>query len=449
MKKFLMILLAAVLIFSLAGCGNYVSIFPDREVETEAGEQSVVDADGSFIETPLYTFIGWYDFAENYYSDTPAAVSLCVVTDGAEGCQSPRMDRTSIIAACDALRAMTVVGPAETPSDGQNLREYTFTMSSGDEYTVVFDAATGCLITSGGTYTVSGGEELWQLTFPIYSKDFDVFDLYYSDDIRAFADNFYTDMPVSVGLRSGSGATMTSDDQAVIEQVFSLLAGATITVMEEHPDQNIDLTQTRDFIFTMADGTYYTFSFAGQCLAVKASADYGTVYYWLSGHEGLWTLAISPDGTSATFEGGSLYELRDDITQVHQVLTGETEESAEETEDAGEALSIAGVYVSYTIGDTSGGIAISGDEAVQFVQTVLDIAVTAEPAAEIDGDSIEIFITLSDGSGPSISFYGGSVQQVVGTNYICDSAGYEAMCDAILSMGADGAHTAEVGMGLD
>ncbi len=421
-----MLVLALVMCCVLCGCGDFVSILPGTElVEAEEDDSG---ADGSFVESPFYTFMGWTDFGSNYYSDTPVALSF-QYNPGTEGCISPIFDRASIIAACDALRGMTITGKS---SEEESASQYvfTFTMSSGREYTFSFEGEE--LHTYTGNYTVSGGEALWDITFPAYNSGFDVFDLYFDDSVRSFADNFYVDMPVSVGLRYNSGATITNDDPEVITEVFQALANTSILVVENYPDQNVDLTDMREYIFTMEDGTTYTFAFAQRCIAVQANKDYGMVYYWLDGVDALWNINVSPDNENGKFEGGALSGLRSDIQTAADAADGEG------------SLTVAGVYVDYDIDGESGYLTLDGDTAVNFVQQLGNISVTDEMTEEVSGDTITVSITLSDSSGPILYFTGDTIQQVVGINYVCSSSDMSLLRTTILSLASDGNNEAEL-----
>lgn len=426
-KKLWIFAAALCLMALLAGCGNFVSIMPGSEVTAaEASEED--DQTDEFTEQSLIAFLGWSEWGDNYYSDTPVALS--VQYNG--GCTSPLFDRATIIAACDALRDMTVTGKVDAPAESQSQTVYTFTLSDGKEYAL--NIVDGYLSTYTGTYTISGGDALWDIPFPAYSSNsYGLFDLYFDDSIRAFADNFYENTPVSVGRRYNSGATLTSEDPAVVEQVFQLLNNATVTVVENQPDQNIDLTQTQDYIFTMADGTYYTFTFAQQCLAVKASAVYGTVYYWMGGLSDLFTMTIAPEDENGKFEGGTIADLRTDIQTAADIANGLQDD-----------LTIAGVYVDYTIDGQSGYLTLSDDTAYDFVRELVNISATSETVEEPEGDRITVSITLSDWSGPIVYFTGDTIQQVVGINYVCDSSAMSSLRSTILSLAASGNNTAEI-----
>ena len=393
----------------LAACGHFVSIMPGTEVADLSPEESGSPlAEDGFNEQPLMDFLGWRDFATSYYSNTPVALTIRTPE---KGFASPIFDRASIVAACDSLRAMKVTEPAPAGTAGQET-VYTFVMKDGSSRSVTFNGS--CLQLDTGVYTVSGGEALAGLTFPGYSDGLDIFDLYYSDEIRAFADNFYNDTPVSVGRRMNGGATLTSRDPNVINQVFALLQGAAVSRVEENPDQQIDLTQTTDYVFTMYDGVYYTFSFTGSCLTVTPSSDYGPVYYWLTGIDELPNVTVLPESTIPTFAGGPITGLRDDIAQARAAAYGELE-----------GITVVGVYVDYTISGQSGYLTLEGDTAVSFVQRVTAIHATAD-TTDTTGETITVFITLSDQSGPIIVFNGDTVQQLVGVNHPCD---YSAMAD--------------------
>ncbi len=424
MKKLLAALLALAAAIVLAGCGHFVPIMPgtdpvpeDGEIQTPAdsGEQEDV-----FEQQPLMSFIGWNDFAQTYYDETPVALSIWT---GERGFSSPVFDRASIIAACDALRSMTVIDRAGDAAPLQEQTVFTFTMADGDEYSVGFSG--GHLSMYAGSYAVSGGEGLWNIPFPGYSGDFDVFDLYFDENIRAFADNYGADTPVSVGRRSNGGATLTSKDPEVVSRAFSLLAGARIARVENNPDQNIDLTQTTDYVFTLSDGTYYTFSFTGACLAVTANSDYGPVYYWLEGIDELPGMTILPESTIPVFEGGALTDLREDIAIAQQAAFGELD-----------GLTVAGVFVDYTINGQSGYLTLSGDTAAMFVQRVTAITASGE-TVEPSGEAITVSVTLSDGSGPILYFTGDAIQQMVGLNYPCDSGAMADLRSVILTLSQD------------
>ena len=419
MKKLLTALAALVLCLGLSACGHFVSIMPGSDLSDDPGGALPQSLD-EFEETGLMEFMGWQEFAARYYTDTPIALSIRT-TQG--GYASPIFDRTSIIAACDALRAMTVTGRSDALAEGAQETVYTFTMADGEEYAVTF--ADADLSMYAGRYTVSGLEGLSGLTFPGYSGDYDVFDLYYQDDIRAFADNFYTNTPVSVGRRSNGGATLTSQDPAVVGQAFQLLQYATVARVEESPDQNIDLTQITDYVFTMADGAYYTFTFAGPCLAVTASADYGTVYYWLNGIDELASMAILPESTIPTFAGGPIAGLREEIGHALSAANGELPD-----------VTVVGVYVDYTINGQHGYLTLEGPTAASFVQRVAYINAAAETTAP-GGEMITVFVTLSDQSGPIIVFNGDTVQQMVGFDHACDGAAMNDLRATILSLAQD------------
>ena len=423
MKRFLAALLALAMCLSLAACGHFVSILPgDPGAGTQAGAVGQTpEPEDFFREQDLLGFLRWDEFAAHYYDDTPIALSI---RTAGNGYASPVFDRSSIIAACDALRSMTVTGRAGEAGTGSGQETlFTFTMDDGSQYGIAFD--NGCLSLSTGLYTVTGGEALWDMAFPGYGGDFDVFDLYFSDSVRAFADGFYENTPVSVGRRSNGGATLTSKDPAVVEQAFSLLANARVSRVESSPDQNIDLTQTTDYVFTLSDGTYFTFSFAGPCLAVTASADYGPVYYWLEGVDELASMTILPQSTIPVFEGGSLTALREDIDAAQKAAFGELD-----------GITVLGVFVDYTIDGQKGYLTLSGDTAAMFVQRVCAINASAG-TVEPSGEAITVSVTLSDGSGPILYFTGDAIQQMVGLNYLCDSAAMADLRSVILTLSQD------------
>ncbi len=423
MRKILAALLVLVLGVALAGCGHFVPIMPGSEPsvpgsaeQTPAGES----AQEEFHAQPLLSFIGWDEFAVTYYDQTPIALS---VRQAGSAFASPVFDRASIIAACDALRSMTVTGRAGDAAPAEEQTVFTFTMAGGDEMAVAFSG--GDLTLYAGSYTVSGGEALWDIPFPVYDSDFDVFDLYFDSGVRAFADNYAADTPISVGRRMNGGATLTSQDPEVVDKAFSLLANAAVARVESSPDQNIDLTLTTDYVFTLSDGTYFTFSFVGPCLAVTASADYGTVYYWLDGIDELPGLVILPQSTIPTFAGGPLTGLREDIDTAQKAAFNELN-----------GITVIGVFVDYTIDGQTGYLTLSGDTAAMFVQRVTNINASAETVTP-SGEEITISVTLSDGSGPIMYFTGDSIQQMVGINYPCDSAAMADLRSVILQLSQD------------
>lgn len=436
MKKTALLALLLALILSLTGCGRFVSILPGTELPS-SGAPGEETGEAVFEERPLLTFTGRESFGENYYSDTPVALSYQpTAADGTVSCRAYVFDRASIVAACDALRSVTVTGEAGEAPVSET--EYILTMADGGEYDFTFgllaDGETRVLSTRTGDYLISGGEALFAIEFPAYSASYDVFDLYFDSAVRAFADDFYRETPVSVGYRMNSGASITTTDPAAVEAVFRALAEASVIVVENQPDQNIDLTQTRDYFFTMEDGTRYTFSFAQRCLAVTADPSFGTVYYWISGTDDLWDVEIAAENDNGSFEGGELAGLREDIRRASDVADGVYEAD----------LSILGVFVEYSIGEESGYIALDGDEAAEFVRTVCAVRVTADTADAPDGDKVTVSVTLSDSSGPILYFTGDTIQQVVGINYVCDSGDMSSLRDRVLTLAAGGENTAEV-----
>ncbi len=435
MKKLLGILLALTLMLGLCACGDFVSIMPGTELDetapipgTETGDPGAEEP--VFEEKSLYEFIGWEDFGKNYYSDTPVAMSL-QYNAGAAGCVSPVFDRTSIIAVCDALRAMKVTGEAGE-GDNADERVITFTMADGLTRTITFDHGNLSLYT--GDFSVSGGEALWDMAFPAYSGEFDLFDLYFDDNIRAFADGFYENMPVSVGRRANGGAAITSKDPEVVKAVFEALAGATVNLVENSPDQFVDVTSVQDYLFTMEDGTVYTFSFAQQCLVVQVNALYGPVYYWLGNIEPLWDIVIEPENTAGTFEGGTVRQLRPDFEEAVAIAEGTSESE----------LTIIGVHVSYDIDGQTGYLTLSEETARDIVRTVADIDVRGEVVPEPQGGAITVSVTLSDWSGPIFYFTGDTVQEVIGTNYACDSDAMSMLRSTILALAEEGNNDVEV-----
>lgn len=423
MKKLMGLLLALGSLLVLAACGHFVPIMPGTDPVIAGGETPVPEEAGPVEEVfetrPLLSFIGWDSFASTYYSDTPVALSIYTPE---RGYASPVFDRATIISACDTLRAMTVTGRAESaPMGGETT--FIFTMDDGSSRSITF-AGTDLKMPSTN-YSVSGSANLWSLTFPGYNEGFDMFDLYNDAGIRAFADNYESSRPVSVGRRMNGGATLTSQDPAIVDQVFQLMANARINRIETSPDQNIDLTQTTDYVFSMSDASYYTFSFAGPCLAVTVSEEYGTVYYWLDGLDQLPYIAVLPESTQPTFSGGQLTALREDISLAQQASFNELG-----------GITVIGVFVSYTINGQSGYLTLAGDTAAQFVQRVTAITASSEPVAA-EGEEITVSVTLSDESGPILYFVGDTIQQVVGTNYACDTNAMANLRSYILTLAQD------------
>ncbi len=419
MKKLLTAMATLALCLGLTACGHFVSIMPGSagSGETDPDLPQTLDA---FEETGLMDFMGWKEFAARYYSDTPIALSI---RSAQKGYASPVFDRASIIAACDALRSMTVTGRSETVPAEDRQTVYTFTMKNGDEYAVAF--SDGELSLYAGQYTVTGLDALEELRFPGYSDGFDVFDLYYDDDIRAFADEFNVNTPVSVGRRYNGGATMTSEDPAVVSQAFQLFRDAAVDRVEDSPDQDIDLTQLTDYVFTMADGTYYTFTFAGPCLQVTANADFGPVYYWLTGIDELASMAILPESTVPTFAGGPLYSMREEIARGLAAANGELPD-----------VTVDGVYVDYTIDGQHGYLTLDGSAATGFIQRMAYINAAAD-TTEPSGEKITVYVTLSDQSGPIVVFTGDTVQQMVGYDHLCDADAMNDLRSAILTLAQD------------
>ena len=436
MKKLLGILLALALMLCLSACGDFVSIMPGTEIGdaavpgTENAEPGTETEETEFRETSLYEFIGWDDFAANYYSDTPVAMSL-QYNAGTAGCISPVFDRASIIAVCDALKAMAVTGTTGEGDNGDE-RVITFTMADGLTRSITFDHGNLSLYT--GDYTVTGGDEIWSMAFPAYSGDFDVFDLYFNAGVRAFADEFYENTPVSVGQRINSGAAITSTDPAVVTAVFEALAGATVNLVENSPDQYVDVTSVKDYVFTMEDGTVYTFSFAQQCLVVQVNALYGPVYYWLGNIDPLWEIVIEPEDTSGKFEGGEVRDLRTDFAEAVAIAEGTSDSE----------LTIIGVHVSYNIDGQTGYLTLSDETAKDMVLAVADISVSGDIVQEPQGGAITVSVTLSDWSGPIFYFTGDTVQEVIGTNYACSSDDMSMLRSTILALAEEGNNDVEV-----
>lgn len=446
MKKIILSVLALMLALCLSACGEFVSIMPGTELEAPeeltAENSGDVAAGESFEARPLLAFMSRDTFGESYYEDTPVALSYQPTTeDGSVGCRAYTFDRSAIIAVCDALRDMTVTGRA--PEEPVSSAEYVLSFDDGSEIPFTFgllaDGSTRVLSTYTGDYTVAGGDAVWNTEFPAYSSSYDVFDLFFDADMRAFADNFYADRPVSVGYRMNSGATITSTDPDAVEAAFRVLEDASVIVVENDPDQNIDLNELRDYIFTMEDGTTYTFRFAERCLAVTVDQSVGPVYYWLTGISALWDVEIASENPNGRFEGGEVSGLREDIQRAANVAMGTSEEE----------LSVLGVFVEYSIGEESGYIALEGDEARDFVSLVCSITASAETVESAEGDRVTVSVTLSDLSGPIFYFTGDTIQQVVGINYVCDSDRMQSLRDTILRLASSGENVAEIEGGTE
>lgn len=425
LRKLLPPLLTALILCLCTACDQLVPIMPGTSLDNGTAvtnrEDPSVPTD-AFPDRPLYEFMGWDRLGDTYYENTPVALSLrrCG-SDGDPGFASPVFDRASIIAACDAMRSMAITDPGQT--GGAVTEVYTLTMADGTEYSLYF--AGDDLVTSSGSYVVTGTEPLRALTFPAYSSGYDVFDLYRSEDIRAFADNFYQSSVKSVSRRQNQGATFTSRDQDVILQAFSLLAGATVDSVEMNPDQNIDLTQTTDYVFTLSDDSYYTFTFTGPCLTVTVSSAFGPVYYRLGGIDELFALSIMPESTVPAFTGGYVADLREDIRTAVDAANGTG------------SLTVSGVYVDYTINGSRGYLTLDGAAGAGFLQQVASITATGDAVESPAGDDITISVTLSDGSGPIIYFTGDTVQQMMGSSYPCDSAAMSGLRNTILTLAQD------------
>ena len=440
MRKCILILLAAAMLLSLCGCGGFVSILPDEDnlqVAVPAATQNPDEPD-VFGAQPLLAFLGMDALAESYYSNTPVALSYqpAVAADGTQGCRAYVFDRATIIAACDALRGMNVMGRAESePVSGE---EYVLTLADGTEYRFSFGAlenGTRTVRSFTGVYELEGGDALWNTAFPAYDASFDVFDLYFNPDIRAFADGFEENRPVSVGYRMNSGATITNSDPWIVEQAFRALQSMTVIVVENLPDRHVDLNQVRDYIFTMEDGTSYTFSFAQRCLAVTANQAFGPVYYWLNGIDNLWNVQIASSENGSDFPGGPVAGLREDIQEAADIANGVRTD-----------LSVSGIFIDYNINGESGYAAISGETAMSFLRMVCSIQAGSEPVEYVEGDRITISVTLSDLSGPIFYFTGDSIQQLVGRNYYCDSGQMANLRSTVQQLAADPDNTVIVEM---
>lgn len=416
MKKYLILFLTLSLLL-LCGCEAYVSIMPGTEAaETAEGSEE-------FSPVALTEFLGWQDFASNYYDDTPVALSYT----GPEGYTSAVFDRESIIKACDTLRNITVTEPLEDEETDDIERSFCFTMEDGSTHTL--NLCSRGLHDYTGDYVITGAEALEEIAFPCYDDNFGVFDLYYSEDITAFAENFSSDMPVSVARRSNGGAVLTSDSEDIVRQVFEILRDSQMTATEPSPDQNINLNNVEDYIFTMADGHSYTFTLTGSCLTVTVNDVYGAIYYYFSGAEELQNLEILPENTAGQFEGGSITGLREDIQ------TGADAAEGLLTDSDGEAITVIGVYASFDIDGTQDYITLQDEEAADFMRTLASMQVTGEQLEELpSGAEITVWVTLSDWSGPVFYFNDGAVQQAVGIWYRVDADSYANMRSSIWSI---------------
>ena len=402
MKRILSLLLLSALCLSLCACGGFVSLMPG----TQTPEEAVRELSEEFQPEMLYDFLGWENFAQSYYQDTPIAVSYGESGQGL----SPLFDRESIIKACDALRGMSVKAPLDTGAEGDC--RFVFTMADGSTHTVSF--AGRDLDAFTGDYSVQGGEALWEIAFPGYAEGFDVFDLYQSEDMRRFADDFETDTPVSVGRRVNGGALLTSKDADVVRRAFEILKNAGIDHVEASPDQNVNLNHQEEYIFTMADGSTVTILFTGSCLTVKANETYGNVYYWLSGAEELLAMEILPANDSSAFAGGAVTGLREDIQVAADAANGLLEDKT-----------VIGLFVDYVIDGEKGLLSLKDEEAAEFMRRFAELQVTGErQESSPEGDIITVSVTLSDWSGPIVSFTGDVVQETVGTWYRCDADSY-------------------------
>lgn len=441
MKKILAVLLCAAVFMSLCACGDYVSLMPGSELVAAEAESA------EFAATSLTELLGWQDFMASYYDNTPVALSY----KGSAGFASPVFDRESIIKACDALRSVSATQLlGDAPEGTQPDAVYVFTMADGETHTVSFSG--GALLHRSQLYSVTGTEALDSLTFPGYGGDYSVFDLYFDAKVTAFADSFAENTPVSVGRRANGGAVLSSQDADMIAQVYELFATAAIESVEMSPDQNIDLNNVQDYVFTLPDGSTQTFTITGGCLAVQANAAYGTVYYHITNADTLAALAIATGNIAAVFEGGMLGDLRNDIGRAVRAANGEyvapeneadqldqatrdSEDESEESSEAGGGLSVAGVYVSFDLNGTQDYISVTGDEAAEFVRMMGQIEVTSEHlTAAPEGGTITVSVNLSDWSGPICYFGGGAVQQTVGNWYVCSGSGYDTMCARILEI---------------
>ena len=425
MKKITALAVLLVLLLCLGGCDDLglVSILPSGDIFASATPvPETEDGVEVYDERPLFEILRWTDFADlSYYDYTPVAL-FRTVNEADGGAASGVFDRATIIAALEAMRGMTVTG--ETTADAAaDETLFTFIMPNGDSYSVRFS---GMDLSRGDScYTVSGGDALWDIAFPGFDDSFDLFDLYFDDGMRSFADNFDSDTPVSVGLRSNSGATLTSANSQTVRDVFSALASATVVAPEATPDKTLDITQTEEYIFTMTDGSTYSFLFCDHALRVQIT-DYGYVYYRLEGLDDLWAMEIIPEEQEVLFEpGSSITALRDDMTKLQTVLDGESE------------LTVLGSYVVYSIYGSEGQLPLTAEQSTDLLRVICSVTSDGEVVEEPTGDdTITVSVTLSDSSGPIFTFVGNYVQQVNGTWYLCDSAAMDSIRSTVLNMTA-------------
>lgn len=410
MKRIWVLTLFLALCLFLCGCGRFVSLLPGTELEeTETEEVSEV-----FEPEALFSFLSMEDFAQSYYENTPIAVSF---SSGGSGL-SPRFDREAVIQACDALRAVTVTAPCTEYAEAD--KSVVFTMADGSTHTVNFAGTR--LSSFTGDYEISGGEALWEIAFPGYGGDFDVFDLYTDSAIREFADGFDSNTPVSVGRRINGGALLTSSDSEVVRRAFEILKNAGIDRVEGSVDQNVNLNHREEYIFTMADGSSVTFLFTGSCLTVENSGVYGPVYYWISGAEELLNMEILPEDAGDAFAGGAVTGLRADIQEAADCANGNVE-----------GKTVIGVYVSYVIDGQEGIATFQEEDAAEFMRYLAGLQVTGEKTEAVpEGESITVSVTLSDWSGPILNFTGDAIQETVGTWYRCEEASFDALQQHIL-----------------
>ncbi len=415
MKKILFAALALLLCLSLCACGEFVSLMPGTETPAEA--EAAVSAE--FAPEMLFDFLGWDEFAQNYYADTPIAVSYALAGEG----PSPLFDRESIIKACDALRGMQVIAPLGEEKEADS--SFIFTMADGTTHTVRF--AGRDLDAFTGDFSLLGGEELWALAFPCYAEGFDAFDLYQDEAMRRFADEFETNMPVSVGRRANGGATLTSEDAEVVRRAFELLKNARPSYVDPSPDQNINLNAREEYIFTMPDGSTVTILFTGNCLTVQPNSAYGPIYYHLEGISELFSMEILPANTHEDFAGGAITGLRADI-----------QEAADCAEGLVEGKTVIGFAVDYILDGQPGLVTLSEDDAVEMMRRFAELQVgTDKLVGTAEGDSIVVSVTLSDGSGPFVIFAGDMVQETVGTWYPCEAASFAEFRQLVLDTAAE------------
>lgn len=248
------------LVMLLSGCSDNSDEVPP---ETPSGEPAVTLFD--FLADERSTV-----FAANYQTDKPVSVSYGLYTDG-EGFLSHSVSGETINAVFNALSQIEIGSEAVVLADDYN-RRFVFTMSDGREYVFDFNVLS---IDCGGTqYTVDNDTDLWNIPFPIYGET-SVFSLY-PDDLQSFADNFQTDIPVSVAFEYNGAEPFVSHDAAKIKAVFDSLSQMQVTSFVDpgmYHKTSSDETKY-SYTFTMSDGRRYTLAFCGDHLEFNSPFGY-------------------------------------------------------------------------------------------------------------------------------------------------------------------------------